>query len=254
MQASEPTPEPTSTPDDSNIPYFPDYFGGTVTLILAQIVFYAFFLVFAIKLVKWGGRAWLMSKRFLVDKEVVVNSYKEGSNDSVYVGWVDQKWSTYRRAFRDWCWPPKSIAPTPFQNWIERTAQQVDEALDNYRGYYESPDEAINPLLSAIDVAISGISEAMDNSLTGKSLLERLGADKKAISAISEIRDNLRSHNSQIRKILTNDKFSDEQKKEWCKLNLSIVSHVPTSLRFIAYSRSVTLGEIKDFDVDTDKL
>ena len=195
-----------------------------------------------------------MSKRFLVDKEVVVKSYKEGSDDSVYVGWVDQKWSIYRKAFRDWCWPPKSIAPTPFQNWIERIAQQVDEALDNYREYYESPDEAINPSLSAIDAAISGISEGMDNSLTGKSLLERLGADKKAISSISDIRDNLRSQNSTMRQILANDKFSDEQKKERCKLSLTVVSNIPTSLRFIAYSRSVTLGKIKNFDVDVDKL
>lgn len=213
MQASEPIPESTSTPGDSNIPYFPDYFGGTVTSILAQIVFYAFFLVFVIKLVKWSGRAWFMSRKFFAEKKVVVRSYKEGDDDSVSVGWVDQKWSTYGKAFRDWCWPPKSIASTPLQNWIERIAQQVDDTLDNYQGCHQSSHEVMDPLLSALDGIIGQISEAIDNHYAGKNLLQRLGADKKAISAIFEIRDSLSSQNSKMREILANDELSDEQKK-----------------------------------------
>ena len=45
------------------------------------------------------------------------------------------------------------------------------------------------------------------------------------------------------------------KKKEGCKLHLAfVVSHIPTRLRLIAYSRSVTLSESKDFDVDVEKL
>ena len=112
----------------------------------------------------------------------------------------------------------------------------------------------MDPLLSALDGIIGQISEAIDNHYAGKNLLQRLGADKKAISAIFEIRDSLSSQNSKMREILANDELSDEQKKEWCKPHLTVVSHIPTRLRLIAYSRSVTLGESKDFDVDVEKL
>lgn len=104
--------------------YIPDYMGDHFASIFVQALFFALLIVFTVRLARWLGRAYYMTKKLLVDKEVVVGSHvPEGAAS---VGWVDQGKATFKQAFRDWCWPHPPVAASPFQAWIDDIQERID--------------------------------------------------------------------------------------------------------------------------------
>ncbi len=250
LQAGEPTPGPTPSSDNSNIPYFPEYFGGIVTSILAQAVFYAFFLVFVIKLVKWGGRGYLMVwVKFYKSKEIVVANYDPEVDGKVSVGWHGQFKSTVTKVFRDWCWPPVPVSTTPFQNWISKQAEKLDNIFDDIHfTEYRSPMEDLSPFVSELDNFLSKLSEDVDIIMYGKTRLGWMGAGKEAIEGIRKIRDDLSSARERLVSICTNDRWSESSQREHREFQLTAISHTPNMLRLVAaYGKSIPLSSGRDF-------
>ena len=250
FQSPEPTPESTTSPDDSNIPYFPEYFGGTVTSILAQAVFYVLFLIFVIKLVKWGGRAYFMIwTKFYKSKEIVVTNYDLDVGGRVSVGWHGQFKSTMKKAFRDWCWPPAPVRPTPFQNWLDKQAQELDRIFDDiHLTTYRTIGEDLRSCLSKLDKFVINFSSYVDKTEQGKSRLDWIGADKEAIEKVRAVRDDLSITRERLVSVSMNEKFSEDIRRELCGYQLTFISHSPNTLRLIAaYGKYFPLSSGRDF-------
>lgn len=243
-------PEPTTSPDDSNIPYFPEYFGGTVTSILAQAVFYAFFLIFVIKLVKWGGRAsFMLWIKFYKSKEIVVANYDLDAGGRVSVGWHGQFKSTMKKAFRDWCWPPVPVRSTPLQNWLNKQAQELDSVFDDiHLTEYRTIGEDLRPFASKLDDSVFKFSKDIDRDEHGRSRLDWMGADKEAIEKIRKLRNDLVSAKERLVSVCTNERLSESNQREYCGFQLTAISHTSDMLRLVtAYGKHFPLSSVRDF-------
>ena len=249
-QTPEPTPEPTTSPDDPNFPYFPEYFGGTVISILAQAVFYIAFLIFVIKLVKWSGRGYFMLwSKFYKSKEIVVANYDLDVGGKVSVGWHGQFKSTMKKAFRDWCWPPVPVSSTPFQNWLNKQAEELDGIFDDIQlDSYRTIGEELEPFVSKVDAFVSRLSKDIDTDKHGNLTLEWIGADQEAIERVRELRESLASAKERLVSVCANETLSESSKREYCGLQLTAISHTPNMLRFTArYGKHFPLSRVRDF-------
>lgn len=124
-QLSNDTADQATDAGETLVRYIPTHLHGAPADVIQLIVFYAFLLVFAIKLVKWTGRTCFMTSSYFRDNKIRVKN----NDGPAMVFTNDQALSTAKRAFKDWCWPPAPTISTPFQQWIEDLATECKGLL-----------------------------------------------------------------------------------------------------------------------------
>lgn len=207
---TELTSEPIASPESPAAPYIPDYLGDHFASIIVQVLFFAFLLVFVVKLVKWFGRAWFMSRKFFVEKEINVGRYEPDATKTVSIGWVDQGKFTFTKAFRDWCWPPSPTVASPFQNWIDELAKKIEDLC--YGSYAQrDPPESFDCALDIIYLDISVMLDYDRGDGRGNGLAQ-IGASKRAIQEIENIRSEIDSLNKTHLTALETGGITDAQR------------------------------------------
>lgn len=202
-------------------PYFPDYMGGNVSTVLQLVVFHAFLLVFAIKLVKWGGRAWFMGHTFLKDREIRVGNYDLDKGGTVSVGWPDQFWTTVKKSFRDWCWTSVPTGVTPFQKWID----DMSIRLDTFRN--SSLIRRQNQERCDSEIELQYILDDFEKVVA-------MGIDRNAILEIASIKSYIERIGVQMKRIISSINLTDNEKYEECEVYFLALSHLAGDLKQLA--------------------
>ena len=180
-----------------------------------------------------------MTRKFVKDREVVVGNFDEAEGGSVSVGWVDQFWSTTRKAFRDWCWPPVPTVATPFQKWIDDTSQKIEDALYAEYEVHDLP----HAFIQALDGILADLSLAIDYQRYEGNWLKIIGASNGAIEHVERMRDKIGIIYSSVSQVTEWNDFDDDQKIEFIANHKSKLRWYPNELRAIA-----SYGRLASFD------
>lgn len=229
-------------PSGALAPYFPDYFGGTATTVIQLVVFHAFLLVFAIKLVKWAGRTWFMGHTFFKTKEIRVANYEQDKGGTVSVGWPDQLGATAKKSFRDWCWPSVPTVGTPFQKWIDDVSGQLD-GLRNERLLMLHDHQRSN-YLEVLGTIISNISLVLDYDDGKGNQLSKMGANSRVLDEIEAMKHQLDYLHNNMEDIISSFNLSNDEKIAACSEFTRQISLMGNKLREIAQH-----GRAPQFDV-----
>ena len=251
MQIEQPnqTPEPLEQPADlagGLAPYFPDYLDGVAATSIQLIVFHAFLLVFAVKLVKWGGRAWLMGTTFARDKQIRVRNYDGAEGGTASVRWPEQFSTVVGKAFRDWCWPSEPNTSSKLHEYLNHLAGEIGEAAtpiatpiagfsadpDRFRPCVDHMARCLEMLIEYLDIK-DGI---YDNKLIG------MGASAETNNAVGAVRNSLNRQRADMRRVLADNNAPNPERFERCETIAVTVSECANALRSIANS-----GHMSDY-------